>query len=259
MTPKPAICLTFDLEEFDLPTEYAQPVDMPTQFEVTRLGMKLLLPLLDEFNASCTFFTTAHFAENNPHVIRELSSRHEVASHSYFHSSFKVEDLGRAKQVLENIRGAKITGFRMPRMQQINYHALRAAGYAYDSSLHPTWIPGRYNNFSEPRLIHRADGLAVFPASVTPVFRSPLFWLSFKNVSPARYNRWVQKCLDHDGYANIYLHPWEFSDMSAYKLPRYIAKNATWMLKRLRAFLEHFKARARFLTIQNLLEERNEL
>jgi peptidoglycan/xylan/chitin deacetylase (PgdA/CDA1 family) len=255
----PVICLTFDLEEFDLPAEYQRPVSESEQMQVTLSGMRSLLPLLDEFDARCTFFTTANFALQNRELIRELSLRHEIASHSFFHSSFEIADLGRSKQVLEEITALPVTGFRMPRMRYVDYNALRAAGYRYDSSLHPTWIPGRYNHFFSERRIHRSKGLTVFPASVTPLLRAPLFWLAFKNLPAARYTRWLNRCLKHDGYANLYMHPWEFADLSAYKLPEYIAKDPQTMVQKLRAFLAHFSPRARFIPVIKLLHERNEV
>ncbi len=259
MNNKPAICLTFDLEEFDLPLEFKQEISPEKQFEVTCSGMALLLPLLEKFNVSSTFFTTANFAQNNKELVKKLVQRHEIASHSFFHSAFETGDLKRSKDLLEEITGSKVTGFRMPRMHAVDHAELLKAGYSYDSSLHPTWIPGRYNHFSKPKTIFRERGLLIFPASVTPLFRSPLFWLSFKNFSSGKYCRWTQKCLSAYGYVNIYLHPWEFADLSAYKLPGYIGKNREVMIKKLETFLSHFNGKADFISIQTLLQSKHEL
>lgn len=256
---EPVICLTFDLEEFDLPLEYKQEIVAEKQFEITREGMHALLPLLEKYEVCSTFFTTANFAQHNREMMKELAKQHEIASHSFFHSSFENADLRKSKDTLEEISTTTINGFRMPRMQSVDLFELKKAGYQYDSSLHPTWIPGRYNHFAETKTIHKKDGLTVFPASVTPFFRSPLFWLSFKNFSSVKYCRWTQKCLSAYGYANIYLHPWEFADLSAFKLPGYIAKDQKLMLSKLETFLAHFKGKARFLSINNFLAERNEL
>ncbi len=259
MEQKPIICLTFDLEEFDLPLEYKQQITNEKQFEVTVQGMQALLPLLEKYKVQATFFTTANFAQNNPALIKRLSQQHEIASHSFFHSSFETDDLKKSKEVLEEISGTQITGFRMPRMLEVNQNDLLEAGYAYDSSLHPTWIPGRYNHFSESKTIYKKNGLIIFPASVSPFFRTPLFWLSFKNFSSKKYSTLVQKCLTGYGYANIYMHPWEFADLSPYKLPSYIAKNQNHMTDKLGHFLEHFKDKAQFISINNFLKQRNDL
>ncbi len=110
------ICLTFDLEEFDLPLEFKQEISKERQMEITTKGMEVLLPSLKDI--SCTFFTTANYAENNPALIKQLSISHEIASHSYFHSSFDRVDLKKSREVLQTISGTEITGFRMPRMQR---------------------------------------------------------------------------------------------------------------------------------------------
>lgn len=259
MKKLPVICLTFDLEEFDLPVEYKQEISEKQQMEVTQKGMDVLLPMLDQFDVHSTFFTTANFAQHKQDLIRSLIAKHEIASHSFFHSSFENKDLANSRKALEEITGAPVIGFRMPRMQKVDHQLLIQAGYKYDSSLHPTWIPGRYNHFSKPATIFKENGLVIFPASVTPNFRSPLFWLSFKNFSSAKYCRLVQKCLDAYGYANIYLHPWEFADLSAFKLPKYIAKDQKQMSAKLQYLLSHFSGKARFSTIQNFLTERNDL
>jgi peptidoglycan/xylan/chitin deacetylase (PgdA/CDA1 family) len=259
MTDLPTICLTFDLEEFDLPLEYKQNISLDKQMEITTSGMKVLLPLLEKHNATCTFFTTANYAQHNSSLLKNISAKHEIASHSFFHSLFHVNDLKKSKETLESICGTEVIGFRMPRMAKVNYTDLKEAGYKYDSSLHPTCIPGRYNHFSKPKTIFKEAGLTIFPASVTPHIRTPLFWLTFKNLSANWYARQVQKCLNTYGYANIYLHPWEFADISGFSIPNYIAKDPKLMAVKLDLLLTNFENKARFTSIKDFLLNRNEL
>ena len=70
----------------------------------------------------------------------------------------------------------------MPRMAKVNYNDLKDAGYLYDSSLNPTFIPGRYNHLKKPKTILKKNGLLIFPAKRYSSIRIPLFWLTFKNV-----------------------------------------------------------------------------
>ncbi len=259
MIDLPTICLTFDLEEFDLPLEYKQNISLEKQMEITSKGMNALLPLLDKYNVSCTFFTTANYAQNNTELIKRIAAKHEIASHSFFHSLFHINDLKKSKDVLSSICETEVIGFRMPRMAAVNYTDLKNAGYKYDSSLHPTCIPGRYNHFSKQKTIFKENDLLVFPASVTPNLRTPLFWLTFKNFSSKWYCRQVQKCLDAYGYANIYLHPWEFTDISGFSIPKYIAKNPEIMAKKLEFLLSNLKNKANFVSIKSFLQQRNEL
>jgi len=255
----PAICLTFDLEEFDLPLEYKQEISIEEQMQITSKGMDILLPLLEKYNIQCTFFTTANYAQHNAKLIKRIAAKHEIASHSFYHSLFHVNDLKKSKETLEEICGCEVIGFRMPRMGEVNYNDLKAAGYKYDSSLNPTCIPGRYNHFSKSKTLFKKDGLIIFPAGVTPIVRTPLFWLTFKNFPAKWYAKQVQKCLIAYGYANIYLHPWEFTDISGFTIPGYIAKNPKLMSEKINFLFEYFQNKARFLSIKSFLQEKNEL
>lgn len=67
------------------------------------------------------------------------------------------------------------------------------------------------------------------PASVTPLLRFPLFWLSCHNL-PASLYRWLCKYAHrHDGYFVTYFHPWEFYSLNEHpewKLPFIIRNHA---------------------------------
>jgi hypothetical protein len=103
---------------------------------------------------------------------------------------------------------------------------LAKAGYTYDSSLNPTFLPGRYNNLGKPRLPFIFDGLFILPTSVTSTFRIPLFWISFKNFPAGVYTMLAKKVLKKDKYLNLYFHPWEFANISSYKLPHYVKRTS---------------------------------
>jgi hypothetical protein len=253
MKQKPTICLTFDLEEFDLPLEYKQPISDVEQIGITSKGMDALLPLLEKEKISCTFFTTANYAQQKPEQIKHLSVLHEIASHSFFHSSFEKSDLKKTKDVLQNICGTEVIGFRMPRMALVDYADLQDAGYLYDSSLNPTFIPGRYNHFRSSKTIFKKNELIIFPATVTPTLRIPLFWLTFKSCSIKWFCNQVQKCLDSYGYVNLYFHPWEFADTSDFSIPSYISRDPKIMLDKLAYFINYFKDKAEFTSIKNKL------
>ena len=149
------ILLTFDLEEFDLPLEFGCPISEEDQIKVTDNGLQSLSGLLLKYNIPVTFFTTALYANKNKELIRNLSEKHEIASHSKSHSGFSEADPHDSKSELEKITGKQVYGFRMPRFRKIDKSVIKAAGYKYDSSINPTFIPGRYNNlFSRRQLYH---------------------------------------------------------------------------------------------------------
>jgi hypothetical protein len=226
---KPVLLLSYDLEEFDMPMEYGGILPFEEQVAISTTGLQRLLHLLDKWGVKATFYCTAQYALALPEVVKKLQADgHEVASHAYYHSQFSNEDLERSKAVLENIIQQPIRGFRMPRMMPVNIHELRQAGYLYNSSLHPTWLPGRYNHFSASRTWHYEEGLLQLPASVTPNLRIPLFWLAFHNYPLWYYWHCCQRTLRNDQYLNLYFHPWEFVDYKnagGATFPGYVTRN----------------------------------
>jgi len=122
-----------------------------------------------------------------------------------------------------------VIGFRMPRMQPVDEKEIFKAGYVYNSSINPTYLPGRYNNFSKPRTYFKQDGVWQIPASVSPIIRFPLFWLSFHNLPLWLYKIICSITFKKDNYLNIYFHPWEFTDLkdfSRFGFPGYVSKNS---------------------------------
>ncbi len=226
---RPTLLLSYDLEEFDMPFEYEGHLPFEEQIAISTQGLNELLSVLEKRNVKATFYCTAQYALAKPEITKKLhSDGHEIASHAYYHSEFKDEDLGRSKAVLENIIQQPVYGFRMPRMMPVSVNELLKAGYSYNSSLNPTWLPGRYNHFSAPRTWYHEEGLLQLPASVTPILRVPLFWLGFHNFPLWYYWHCCQRAIRKDHYLNLYFHPWEFVDYSGAggaKFPGYVTRN----------------------------------
>ena len=240
------ILLSFDIEEFDMPFEYNKTISFEEQMRVSITGTTIILDILDKHKIKATFFSTATFAINAPKIMeRIVKEGHEIASHTYYHSAFKTEDLLASKLKLEEITNTEVIGFRMPRMQPVDEKEIFKAGYIYNSSLNPTYLPGRYNNFDKPRTFFKQDGVWQIPASVSPLVRFPLFWLSFHNL-PLWLYQWLCKItLKKDGYLNLYFHPWEFTDLNQkekYNFPNYVSKNSgVLMAQRLDALITKMK------------------
>ena len=218
------VLLSFDLEEFDIPEEFGQKLTEKEKIDVTLTGLMPLLELINRHNIKATFYSTAFFAQKNTEVLRRIAEKHEIASHGFYHSSFQPNDVADSKNVLQEITGLPVKGFRMARLKPIDKSLLVNAGYSYDSSLNPTFLPGRYNNLDKPRNPFNAEGLVNLPASVATIFRIPLFWISFKVFPLSVYKVLALKALKKDKYLNIYFHPWEFADISSYKLPFYVKR-----------------------------------
>jgi peptidoglycan/xylan/chitin deacetylase (PgdA/CDA1 family) len=246
------ILLSFDVEEFDVPLEYGQTISESQQFRVSLQGLEPILDLLQRLQVRATFFVTANFALHHPAILLTIAKHHEVASHGFYHSTFQPSDLAKSKQALEAIIGTPVTGFRMARLQPVSDDDIQQAGYTYNSSLNPTYLPGRYNHLSKPRTAYYTKTLLNLPVSVTPWLRFPLFWLSFKNLPLWLYKFASRVTLNHDTYLNLYFHPWEFADIRGYQLPGYIKKHAGQpMLDRLENYLTWIKPYGKFATFSD--------
>ena len=241
------ILLSFDIEEFDVPLEHNVDIPFERQMAVSIEGTRKILACLKKHRVCATFFCTANFATHAPELIKQMIREgHEVASHGYYHSSFDVADLRRSREQLEEISEHPVKGFRMARMMPVDEQEIYRAGYLYNSSLNPTFIPGRYNHLNQPRTWFYKENVLQIPASVTPVFRFPLFWLSYHNLPEWLYLSLFRRTLKHDGYVTTYFHPWEFFNLKAHnkewKLP-FIMTNHSGeaMLKRLDHLITAFK------------------
>lgn len=201
--------------------------------------MQTVLDLLRELGIPCTFFVTGRFAERCPQLVRDLSTLGEIASHGLTHTGFRSEDLAESKHILHKLTDKDVIGFRMPRLAAVQTTELIGAGYLYDSSLNPTYIPGRYNHFASPCVPHWDGDLCVIPTSVATALRVPLFWLSFRHVPEPIY-RYLSSCaIAQHRYLCLYFHPWEFVDLSRFRQipPMIRSGSGTQLLGRLRSYL----------------------
>ena len=256
MPDKRFILLTFDVEEFDLPLEYNIPISADEQMIMGKAGLDAINGILSNENLKTTLFSTANFAKQFPNEIKEHSYRHEIASHSFFHSSFNKEDLLNSRLELEKITGKEVTGFRMPRMKPIDLSWIKEAGYEYDSSINPTYIPGRYNNWKYPRTFYKENGLLRMPTSVSPNLRIPLFWLSFKNLPYSIFYNLALQTLKTDGYLSLYFHPWEFIDLSKYALAFYLKRHSgPVLLNKLNRLISDLQKHATFIPMNDFITQ----
>ena len=249
--PDRSLLFTVDVEEFDTALEYGHDLSLTEQIAVSTRGLRLLADRFTATDARVTLFTTANYALHEPALMRQLAQTHEVASHGYFHTTFEPADLITSKTTLEDLLGQPVTGFRRARMGYVDPNDVAGAGYAYNSSLHPTYIPGRYNHWGASRHPFREAGVWQIPASVTPRLRLPLFWLSLKNFPFALYKQLCLQTLRTDGFLNLYVHPWEFTDLDAYEqIPAYVRRHSRdELLDRVEALLRFLKPHAECRTM----------
>jgi hypothetical protein len=215
------LLLTFDIEEFDQ-LDIDKGMDVRKQCKVSAIGLSEVLKLLKRHKIKATFFTTYIFVENQPKLIEKIIKEgHELGLHAYKHSDdyttmdedAAFEKLNRAKRLIEKKFKIELRGFRGPQMRRPSYKVLKKMGIVYDSSLHPTWMPGYYNNLLKRRGVCEIDNVKEIPLSVAPLFRLSIAWIFFRNF-PLIYSKIITKmCLIDSDYINLYFHPWEFVDI----------------------------------------------
>ena len=106
-----------------------------------------VLEIVYRNNVSATFFVTGEYAEQHPEVV-ELMTGREVASHGYSHKAFtridrneKITELRRTRELLEEIIGKEVIGFRAPynKIDKETLVVLEEEGFAYDASIIRGW------------------------------------------------------------------------------------------------------------------------
>jgi peptidoglycan/xylan/chitin deacetylase (PgdA/CDA1 family) len=256
MKRQPTILLTFDVEEFDLPLEYNLAIDEEEQMLIGKLGTDVVVRIIEEQQVKTTLFTTANFAQSFPNLIQSLAKKNEIGSHAFYHSSFEKADLLSSKLLLEKVTGTEVNGIRMPRFKKVPIEWIKEAGYKYDSSINPTYMPGRYNNLKLSRTVYTEENLLRLPVSVSANIRFPLFWMAFKNIPYPLYKKMALAALKKDGYLSLYFHPWEFIDINKWKIPFYLKRHAGNKLSdMLNKLIEDLKDEADFKTASNFLDD----
>ena len=254
------ILLSFDTEEFDLPKESGVDITLEEELNVSKEGINTILEILKAENVTATFFCTTTFATNALDIIKRIiKDGHEIASHGCDHTDPR-GGIGISKHVLEELLKIPVTGYRQPRMFPVCNEKLRKEGYRYNSSLHPTFIPGRYMHLDVPRRPFMQDGILQIPVSVSPYLRLPVFWLACHNYPFCLYTFLVKWTLKHDGIFVVYYHPWEFIDLKRdprWRIPWIIKRNSgKVMCERLQKLIREFKdMNAEFVTYNSFADE----
>jgi polysaccharide deacetylase family protein (PEP-CTERM system associated) len=182
--------------------------------------------MLDEHRTRATFFTLGWIAERHPHLVRQIvACGHELASHGHGHErasdltreAFR-HDVSRAKQVLEQIGGVAVQGYRAPSFSigvrnLWAFDVLAEAGYRYSSSIYPI-RHDHYGMPDSPRFAYRlANGLLEVPVTTVRLWgrNLPSSGGGYFRLLPYAVSRWLIGKVNRDDAesAVFYFHPWE--------------------------------------------------
>lgn len=187
-----------------------------------------VLALFDEAGVKGTFFTLGWVAERYPELIRRIvEAGHEIASHGYGHDrvfSFTPQqfaaDLIKARKLIEDAAGVKVTGYRAPSFSIDQrtpwaHEILAEQGYAYSSSVAPI-KHDHYGWADAPRFAFRpvaSSDLVEIPVTTAELGPKRLAagGGGFFRLLPYAFSHWAIRQVNRRETrpAVIYFHPWE--------------------------------------------------
>lgn len=223
--------MSIDVEDYFQVSAFASRIaydnwpSMPSRIEQ---NINHILELLSQNNIKATFFVLGWIAERYPSMVRRIVNEgHELASHGYNHVRASCQtpaqfafDVYRSKDILEQIGGQLILGYRAPSFSigTNNFWAfdtLLKVGYRYSSSIYPI----RHDHYG----MTNAARFVFYPFGVKHFLELPISTARFggRNLPaggggyfrlfPYSFSRWLlRRVNDLDGHPSVfYFHPWE--------------------------------------------------
>ena len=273
--------LTMDVEDW-YHLDYFNRKDCNEDYSMLD-GLNNYLEILENYCIPSNFFVLGELAIPLKNILREIAQgKHEISSHGWNHKrpmklnlqEFK-NDIIKSKDVLEDITGQDIIGYRAPcfSMDRNRVDLLIEAGYSYDSSKikftnHPlygdidlfgfeTLSPNiyKFNNFYEFEISTENILGRNIPVSGGGYIRL-LPWLVMKKM--------ISSYLSHSDLYIFYIHPFEFS----FKKNPIFPKKSKWnekhrfsfgrdsVTKKFQFLLEHLKLNGfEFTTFKDMINQ----
>jgi polysaccharide deacetylase family protein (PEP-CTERM system associated) len=183
-------------------------------------------------------FVLGKLAERFPHIVKEMQADgHEVACHGYGHVEVSLQspdeflaDICRSKDLLEQITGEKVKGYRAPDFSIVRktlwaFDALSEAGFEYDSSIVPVRLP-RYGIPDWPvqpvhvRLANRRTILEVPLATFRWFGKNwPVGGGGYHRLLPGFVSRSLARKVMSAAPFVFYCHPYEFDVRELEEIP----------------------------------------
>lgn len=249
------ISLTFDLEEFSSPIDYEKKIETEEMFQISLDGLEKCKKILDKFKIKTTFFITKEFIIKSPETVKKLAEeKHEIALHC---SSYDIKILSLEKKLLEDISQTKVIGTRYHKFSRPNFRLLKRIKIIYDSSINPTYIPGRYNYLMFPRKPFVINNIIEIPISTVPILRIPFSFVWFRNLGLTSIKICSSIVLKEQKFINLYFHPWEFTDLRSFDIPTYLKrKTGNDMCKLLEKYIKWcLDHKVRFISMKNYIKK----
>ena len=143
-----AITFDFDAEEVwiaENPANAARPGVLSQGTYGARIGVPMILQILERRDIHATFFVPGRVAERHPNAVRAIvDAGHELAHHGYTHTSptalspaAEEDELTRGLEILSSF-GVPVTGYRSPAWEfsDQTLTLLARHGFRYLSLIH---------------------------------------------------------------------------------------------------------------------------
>lgn len=221
--------MTIDVEDYYQVEAFSSTIDrddwdrLPPRVE---RNTHRLLDILAEAEVHATFFTLGCIARRHPAIVRRIVGEgHELASHGTAHgrvdrqspAAFRA-DIRESKQILEDIGGRPVNGYRAPTFSigrsTLWAHAILAEeGFRYSSSVYPV-KHDLYGAPDAPRFpFAPCPGIIEIPMTTVRVAgrELPASGGGYFRLFPYTLTRWLlaQAARRDRAPAVFYLHPWE--------------------------------------------------
>ena len=223
--------LTVDVEDYFQVSAFASHIapdswdQLPCRIE---RNMDVILAMFADQKVHATFFMLGWIAQRYPRIVRQIVEQgHELASHGYAHQRASeqsreefLQDIMRAKRLLEDLGGVAVKGYRAPsfsigRSNPWAQASLKEAGYIYSSSVYPI----RHDHYG----MHEAPRFAFYPEEGNGLLELPVTTVRLLNQNlpaggggyfrllPYSLSRWcLERVNSVDGQPCVfYFHPWE--------------------------------------------------
>ncbi len=273
--------MTVDVEDYYQVSAFAKNIatsDWDKMESRVVRNTERFLQVFEDFGIKATFFILGCVAKRYPELVRAISNEgHEIACHGYSHQLiynqspeiFREETL-RAKNILEDITGSEIFGYRaasysITEKSKWALEILSDAGFKYDSSIFPVHHD-RYGMPDTPKKpyfikISNRMSLVEFPLSTLKLFGYvlPVAGGGYFRLYPYWFTRYALNKINKRKESFVfYLHPWEL-DPDQPKIKTNLLStfrhynNLDKCESRLKRLLTNFK----FSTMENVLKDEN--
>ena len=223
--------MTVDVEDYFQVAAFADQVkreDWERHPVRVERNLDRILGIFADHSVTGTFFTLGWIAERYPQAVRRLvDAGHELASHGYEHIKVHTQDsktfrtdVRRTKQILEDIGGQAVKGYRaasfsIDERSLWAFDVLAEEGYEYSSSVYPI----KHDHYGMPgasRFAYQPTGRHAFlevPISTVRLFNRniPSGGGGYFRLLPYGVSRWfLRRIVNMDQKPPVfYFHPWE--------------------------------------------------